>query len=81
MPTNDLFLWVLEDDEIALNHMHDIDRPEEMTELLLNQPAEEAGAEWSFPCGEQQPDDANDEEAARVQHRFSRNGLGKGTTD
>ena len=78
---NDLFPWVLEDDEIALNHMRDIDRTEETTELLLNQPTEEAGTEWSFSCGEEQPDDANDEEEARYQHRFLRDGLGKGTTD
>jgi hypothetical protein len=72
---------ILEGDQIALNHMRDIDRPEEKTELLLIQPAEDAGTEWSFPFGEQQPDDANDEEAARYQHRFLRDGLGKSTTD
>jgi hypothetical protein len=72
---NDLFPWVAEDDEIALNHMQDIARPEAKTELLLNQPADEAGTEWSFPCGEKQPDDAHDEEAARYQHRLLRGGF------
>ena len=75
---NDLFPWASEEDEIALNYMQAIDRPDEKTEYLLNVHEDEATTESSRPCGEEQPDDRDDEEA-RVHHRFLRDGLGKGS--
>jgi hypothetical protein len=69
---NDLFPWILETEEPALDRRHDIDRPDFICSFI----DEPDVLDWVGPptretvsCDGGEPDDPTEEENARLDHR------------